>query len=173
MNISSEALETETAELPWTVKRLAPALGAEVTGIDLATLAGDDIPRLTQLLHKHMVLFFPGQFMSAEDQIGFGRHFGHLEGHPNLKERTPEEHPELFRLAASSGGIADEWHTDLTFLDRPSLMSILNMKTCPLAATPCGAICSPLMRGCHRPCGICATACRRCMTPILTAARTA
>ena len=131
MNISSEALETETADLPWTVKRLAPALGAEVTGIDLATLAGDDILRLTQLLHEHMVLFFPGQFMSAEDQIGFGRHFGHLEGHPNLKERTPEEHPELFRLAASSGGIADEWHTDLTFLDRPSLMSILNMKTCP------------------------------------------
>ena len=33
--------------------------------------------------------------------------------------------------SASKGGIADEWHTDLTFLDSPSLISILNMKVCP------------------------------------------
>jgi len=39
--------------------------------------------------------------------------------------------PELFRFAASEGGIADEWHTDLTFLPRPTLMSILNMQQCP------------------------------------------
>ncbi len=39
--------------------------------------------------------------------------------------------PASFELAASKGGITDEWHSDLTFLDEPSVMSILHMKRCP------------------------------------------
>lgn len=115
----------------WQVKRLSAALGAEVTGIKLADADAADIAALKRLLETNMVLFFPDQHMSADAQIEFGGNFGPLEGHPNLKERTPEDHPEIFRLAASEGGIADEWHTDLTFLERPALMSILNMKQCP------------------------------------------
>ncbi|MDP6568013.1 MAG: TauD/TfdA family dioxygenase [Alphaproteobacteria bacterium] len=115
----------------WHVKRLSAALGAEVSGVTLAQADDGDIAEVKRLLNEHMVLFFPDQHMAADDHIAFGHHFGPLEGHPNLKERTPEDHPELFRLAASEGGIADEWHTDLTFLDRPALLSILNMKQCP------------------------------------------
>ena len=115
----------------WTVKRLTAALGAEITGVRLAETDALDAAQITRLLHEHKVIFFPDQHMSAEDHIAFGRHFGRLEGHPNLKDRTPKDHPELFRLAASEGGIADEWHTDLSFLEQPALMSILNMKVCP------------------------------------------
>jgi len=115
----------------WQVRRLSAALGAEVTGVTLANADAAEAADIRRLLHEHLVLFFPGQFMNADDHIAFGRHFGVLEGHPNLKESTPKEHPELFRLVASQGGIADEWHTDLTFLPRPALMSILNMKQCP------------------------------------------
>lgn len=115
----------------WQVKRLSVALGAEVSGVTLARADEGASVEITRLLDQHRVLFFPDQHMSVEDHIAFGRYFGPLEGHPNLKERTPEDHPELFRLAASEGGIADEWHTDLTFLPRPALLSILNMKQCP------------------------------------------
>ena len=115
----------------WTVKRLTAALGAEITGVRLAETDASDAAQITRLLHEHKVIFFPDQHMMAEDHIAFGRHFGRLEGHPNLKDRTPKDHPELFRLAASEGGIADEWHTDLSFLEQPALMSILNMKVCP------------------------------------------
>ena len=115
----------------WTVKRLTAALGAEITGVRLAETDVSDAAQITRLLHEHKVIFFPDQHMSAENHIAFGRHFGRLEGHPNLKDRTPKDHPELFRLAASEGGIADEWHTDLSFLEQPALMSILNMKVCP------------------------------------------
>ena len=115
----------------WQVRRLTTALGAEVTGRRLAETDAADIPEITRLLHEHMVLFFPDQHMAAGDQVAFGRHFGELEGHPNLTDRNLKEHPELYRLAASQGGIADEWHTDLTFLPQPALMSILNMKQCP------------------------------------------
>lgn len=114
-----------------TVTRLSAALGAEVTGIRLAEVDAADIAEIKCLLEEHMVLFFPDQHLNADDHVAFGRHFGHLEGHPNLKDRNDVAHPEIFRLEASSGGIADEWHTDLTFLPQPALMSILNMKVCP------------------------------------------
>ena len=115
----------------WTVTRLSAALGAEVTGVRLAEAGPDDIAAIKRLLSEHMVLFFPGQHLDPHAHVAFGRTFGTLEGHPNLKDRNDVEHPEIFRLAASTGGIADEWHTDLTFLESPSLVSILNMKVCP------------------------------------------
>ena len=115
----------------WNVRRLSAALGAEVRGLTLADAGPDDIAGIRQLLEEHMVLFFPEQNLAPADHVAFGRNFGQLEGHPNLKDRNAVEHPEIFRLAASTGGIADEWHTDLTFLPNPSLMSILNMRTCP------------------------------------------
>jgi taurine dioxygenase len=115
----------------WQVRRLTAALGAEVTGVTLAGADAAAANAVRDLLHEHMVLFFPGQHMSPDDHIAFGRHFGPLEGHPNLKHRNDVAHPELFRLVASKGGVADEWHTDLTFLERPALLSILNMKQCP------------------------------------------
>lgn len=127
------AMEDERAMVAqdWQVKRLSAALGAEVTGVRLAGADADTAAEVRRLLNEHRVLFFPGQNLSADEHIAFGRHFGPLEGHPNLKERNAVEHPELFRLRATEGGIADEWHTDLTFLPEPSLISILNMKQCP------------------------------------------
>ncbi|MFC4272732.1 taurine dioxygenase [Sneathiella chungangensis] len=114
----------------WDINRLSGALGAEVQGIDLATVNSNDIAEIRRLLAEHMVLFFPQQNLSVEDHVVLGRHFGELEGHPNLKNPYLD-HPEVFELVASNGGIADEWHTDLTFQEQPSLMSILNMVKCP------------------------------------------
>ena len=39
-------------------KRLAGALGAEVSGTDLTTTSGSDIERIKELLLEHKVLFF-------------------------------------------------------------------------------------------------------------------
>ena len=114
----------------WDVTRLAPALGAEVRGIDLSAPTAADIDAVKQLLNEHMVLFFPGQNLSVDAHVALGRHFGQLEGHPNLKNAFLE-HPEIFELAATQGGVADEWHTDITFQDQPALMSILHMVKCP------------------------------------------
>ena len=114
----------------WEVKRLAGALGAEVRGFNIADVSADDISAIKQLLLDHLVLFFPDQHPEVESHVAFGRHFGQLEGHPHLKNPYTQ-HPELFELAASSGGVADEWHTDITFQEEPALMSILHMVKCP------------------------------------------
>jgi taurine dioxygenase len=114
----------------WQVKRLAGALGGEVRGLDLAKVSADDVAAIERLLLEHLVLFFPEQHLTIDEHVAFGRHFGTLEGHPNLKNPfTP--HNEVFELAASHGGIADEWHTDITFQSEPALLSVLKMVKCP------------------------------------------
>lgn len=114
----------------WQVRRLAPALGAEVTGVDLKDRSEACINALQSLLLEHLVLFFPDQQLDVDEHVALGRCFGELEGHPHLKNPfTP--HTELFELAATRGGVADEWHTDITFRDEPALMSILHMVKCP------------------------------------------
>ncbi|MBT4486467.1 MAG: taurine dioxygenase [Rhodospirillaceae bacterium] len=113
------------------MKRLAGALGAEVSGIKLASADEGDIAEIKRLLNEHMVLFFPDQNMNQDDHVALGKPFGPLEGHPNLPDKNIVQHPEIFELVASQGGIADEWHTDLTFLAQPAKMSILNMVKCP------------------------------------------
>jgi taurine dioxygenase len=115
----------------WQINRLAGALGAEVSGVDLANANRADIEAIESLLLENLVLLFPNQKLTAQEHIAFGRHFGLLEGHPNLDNPFDSDHPELFELAASHGGVADEWHTDLTFRPEPALMSVLHMKRCP------------------------------------------
>ncbi|MDZ7686453.1 MAG: TauD/TfdA family dioxygenase [Gammaproteobacteria bacterium] len=85
---------------------------------------------IRQLLLDHLVIFLPDQSPDVDTHVAFGREFGELEGHPNLKNPYTQ-HPELFELAATQGGVADEWHTDITFRDNPALMSILHMVKCP------------------------------------------
>ncbi|MEL6998067.1 MAG: TauD/TfdA family dioxygenase, partial [Pseudomonadota bacterium] len=71
----------------WGIKRLSAALGAEVTGVELADAKAEDIGEIKSLLDEHKVLFVPDQHLSADAHVAFGRNFGHLEGHPNLKDR--------------------------------------------------------------------------------------
>jgi len=115
------------------VTRLSGALGAEVRGVSLGKVDAPVAEEIEKLLIEHQVLFFPDQHPTREEHVAFGRHFGELEGHPNLKNPFNDEGGEgmIFELAASRGGIADEWHSDITFQDEPSIMAILHMVKCP------------------------------------------
>jgi taurine dioxygenase len=112
------------------VARLAGSLGAEVRGIRLAEVGPVEAGAIRELLHQHLVLFFPDQHPTPEEHVAFGRRFGKLEGHPHLRNPFSEQ-SEIFELAASRGGVADEWHSDLTFQAQPSVLAILHMVRCP------------------------------------------
>ncbi|MEM1231688.1 MAG: TauD/TfdA family dioxygenase [Pseudomonadota bacterium] len=114
----------------WQVERLGAALGARVDGVQLKALDQGAFEHLKALLTQHRVLFFPAQTLSVEEHVALGERFGVVESHPNLKNPFTQ-HDKLFELAATQGGIADEWHTDITFSDAPPLLSILKMVTCP------------------------------------------
>ena len=112
------------------VVRLSGSLGAEVRGVALGDVGPKQAEAIRDLLTEHLVLFFPEQHPSQDEHVAFGRHFGQLEGHPHLKNPI-SEHGEIFELAASSGGMADEWHSDITFQEQPSVLAILHMVRCP------------------------------------------
>ena len=116
--------------MPMQITRLSAALGAEIRGVDLDEVTGDDVSTITTLLLEHLVLFFPDQRLTLDGHVALGRRFGDLEIHPNLPNAGPA-HPEVLELRATRGGVADEWHTDVTFLPSPSVMSIMHMVTCP------------------------------------------
>ena len=111
------------------ITRLSGSLGAEVRGLRLADVGPAEADVVRALLYEHMVLFFPDQHLSKQQHIAFGRHFGKLEGHPNVPGTS--DTAEIFELRASFGAIADEWHSDLTCEEQPSLLAILNMVKCP------------------------------------------
>jgi len=112
------------------VERVAGALGAEVFGLDLSQANATMVEQIQALLIEYKVLFFPRQNLSVEQHVALGEHFGTIESHPNLKNPFTD-YPGIFELAATQGGVADEWHTDITFQEQPSLMSILHMVKCP------------------------------------------
>ncbi len=112
------------------VTRLAGSLGAEVRNLSLREVDAEQADVVRALLTEHLVLFFPDQHLTIDEHVAFGRFFGDLEGHPNL-ENPFSNHPEIFELVATRGGIADEWHSDITFQEQPSMMAILNMVKCP------------------------------------------
>ena len=118
------------SESGWEVRPLSPALGAELIGPKIKNLNDDQVKKLQELLLEHLVIFMPGQSPSPALHVEFGKRFGSLEGHPNLSsdDKLPRE---IFELKASKGGIADEWHTDLTFRSSPAIMSIMHIVKCP------------------------------------------
>jgi taurine dioxygenase len=113
------------------VRRLSGSLGAEIRGLHLGDATADHAAVIHSLLLEHMVLFFPEQHLDADEHLAFGRLFGELEAHPNLD--LQRERPEFFELRAvdGAGGIADEWHSDITCAPEPSKFAILQAKVVP------------------------------------------
>lgn len=112
--------------------RLASALGAEVTGLDLARPLSEAQRReLRTLWLEHMVLLFRGQSLTAEQLIAFSSNFGELERHDNYQpELRHPDHPELLIVKATQVEgrrvfFGQQWHSDLSYTLRPSLGSVL------------------------------------------------
>ena len=105
---------------------LAPAIGAEISGVDLREDQSDAvIAAIRQALLDHRVIFFRDQDITAQQHIAFARRFGALEIHP----ATPKDQadPEILRIAhgPKSRGSENFWHSDVTWRAEPSLGSIL------------------------------------------------
>jgi taurine dioxygenase len=81
-------------------------------------------------LLAHRVVFFRGQSIGAAEQIAFASRLGTLTlGHPTLPRLT--EDPEIFDLDSIAGATANHWHTDVTFVDRPPIFSMLRALIIP------------------------------------------
>ncbi len=114
------------------VTRVARALGALVTGVDLSQeLSQTEVDRLGQLLVEHQVLFFRDQPITPQAQARFAARFGSLHVHP-IYPVLPDL-PEIMLIDTHPGFLPDNdnWHTDVTFSPTPPLAGILSCKRLP------------------------------------------
>jgi len=113
-------------------KRVTPALGAIVTGVDLSqNISAEDFKTLEQGLLQYQVLFFREQAITPQQQCNFAALFGDLHIHP-IYPVLPEL-PEIMVIDTHEGFLPDNdnWHTDVTFSQTPTLAGILAAKQLP------------------------------------------
>lgn len=114
------------------IRPLAGRIGARVDGVDLAADLDDaTIADLRAVLLAHKVIFFRGQDrLDPAGHQAFARRFGPLtKAHPTVSALEGE--PDVFELDSARGGRANNWHTDVTFTDRPPAASFLRGVTFP------------------------------------------
>jgi taurine dioxygenase len=122
--------DTNATDLTITPK--SPTIGAEISGIDLASeITDDEIAAIRQALLDYKVLFFRDQNITTEQHLAFGRRFGELEVHPFAINKP--DHPEVLAIThdADHPGRENNWHSDVTWRLEPSLGSILRCIECP------------------------------------------
>ena len=116
-----------------TLDKLGPSFGAEVIGLDLRLLDDEQVTAVREALVAHKVLFFRGQDLTDADQVDLGRRLGEpTAGHPVASSDTVE-HPEIYDIDSADPefSFSDVWHTDVTFVEKPPLGSILRAVRLP------------------------------------------
>ncbi|WP_454738114.1 TauD/TfdA dioxygenase family protein [Cupriavidus necator] len=117
------------------VQQITCALGAELTGVDLADAIRDDglFAEIRALLLKHRVLFLRNQQFSRAEHVAFARRFGELEDHPVAG--SDPEHPGLVRIYKTPDQPNDRyenaWHSDTTWREAPQFGAVLRCVECP------------------------------------------
>ncbi|MDA0653243.1 MAG: TauD/TfdA family dioxygenase [Proteobacteria bacterium] len=118
------------------INPLSPALGAEVRGIDLATISDADFAAVQAAWHENLVLVIRDQKISDEDFLSFSARLGALDLAPITVTGKPYI-PELPHLAVISnvvedgqaiGGLGNSeliWHTDMSYAENPPIASLL------------------------------------------------
>ncbi|MFN7304670.1 MAG: TauD/TfdA dioxygenase family protein, partial [Phenylobacterium sp.] len=80
-----------------TIRRVAGALGVEISGVDLSQDLPDEvIAEIRDALVEHQVIFFRDQRLTPERQVAFGRRFWPVNIHPYVKGM--ESHPVVMEV---------------------------------------------------------------------------
>lgn len=122
---------------------LSGTIGALIRGIDVRRIDDATVAAIRQVWLDRKVVFFPEQHLTPEEHLVFASRFGApTEGHPVIPGIAG--HPEVFEidytaageLYAAYGEISARsrrvsWHTDVTFVARPPLGSILRAVVVP------------------------------------------
>ncbi|KAA0024795.1 TauD/TfdA dioxygenase family protein [Antrihabitans cavernicola] len=130
MSVDS-ALTNDTAIDSLVIDKFGPHFGGEVIGLDVASASDEHIVQIRDALVQHKVLVLRSQSIDDAGQIEFGRRLGELTaGHP--VHDSGNVAAEVYALDSQDNGFADVWHTDVTFMERPPLGSILRPVVLPL-----------------------------------------
>jgi taurine dioxygenase len=116
-----------------TVLPLAGAIGAEITGVDLATdLVDETVAEIRRAWLEHLVVFFRDQILGPAEFLAFARRIGEPVEYPFVK--GIDGFPEIIAVTklphetVNFGGI---WHSDTVYLERPPMATMLIAREVP------------------------------------------
>lgn len=131
--------DVDAAPQDFEIRPLTAPLGAEVLGLDLSRpLSSQDFARLHRAHLDHHLLVFRDQHITPAQQVEFSRRFGPLQIHVLRKFQLPGYEAIMrisnIREAGEPIGLGDAghfWHSDLSYVEKPSLGSMLHAQVLP------------------------------------------
>ena len=111
---------------------LADHVGAEVRGLDLATVDGAQLDALKELVWDKGVAVLRDQSLTPEDHIALANRWGGID--INNYFPLEGEHPEIAivgKTPEQTTNIGGGWHTDHSYDQVPAMGSILVARTLP------------------------------------------
>ncbi len=123
-----------TVKTKFDIRPLSDGFGIEVLGLDLREpLSAQDFEILRRAWFENAVMVIRDQDLPPADQVAFSRRFGDLQIHVLTQFQLPD-HPEVLLLSnekradGTAVGFEDAgryWHSDLSYMDHPSLGTML------------------------------------------------
>lgn len=112
---------------------LSEALGAEVTGLDVATIDDSQFKAVYAAFLEYQLLVFRDQTLTPDAHVAFSKRFGRIESRPDRPFTLPGM-PEVSVLsnrleAGEPVGVinaGDFWHSDLSFGEIPCRATFLH-----------------------------------------------
>lgn len=112
------------------IEPLSGSIGAQIEGVDLRKDLDDGaVAELRRLLLDRLVLLFPDQQLTADEQRALMARFGEVEKHPE-RPQVLEGSDEEVVIIAPSGGVSAVWHIDYEADFVPCGLCSLNMVEC-------------------------------------------
>jgi taurine dioxygenase len=125
------------------IQKLANALGAEVSGLDISKpISGQDLQEILAAWKEHLVLRFRGQALSDPQLLDISRNFGAIDppGPNSYGKPFLEDFPDINVISNIKvgdrpiGGLGDGeavWHADMTYVETPPKASFLHALELP------------------------------------------
>jgi taurine dioxygenase len=118
------------------LRPLAPSVGAEITGVDLTNLSGEEVSFILAAYRNHSALLFRDQNLDHDALLSFSSHFGELdEAPPEQRRKAVTGIPQIFVVSnirgddgkpiGSLGSGEAIWHADMSNRENPPDATLL------------------------------------------------
>ncbi len=123
--------------MPLTIRPVTPAVGAEISGVNLSRLSDADFAQIEHAWNRYGALVFRDQKINDDDLLAFSRRFGDLDPPPVQEHgrQSPEGYPDVYVVSnvlddkgapiGALGAGEAVWHTDMSYLPTPPDASML------------------------------------------------
>jgi taurine dioxygenase len=127
----SASLQERADGLGAEFEHLGITIGTVIHKVDVKGTPSDELIQLIRdTLLERKVVFLRDQHLTEDEQVAFGRRFGELDAFPF---GPAGENPYILEIrhGKKSPGTENGWHTDVTWMERPSLGSIAQCIVAP------------------------------------------